>query len=309
MTHPQKATDEQLVKAYEEMSSCRKVAKLFGMCPQAVHERLQKLGVAKPIRVFTKAEEARLRDVYEKGFLAGDGTLKRLSVELNRTVPFLSRQAKKLGLTNQHRKCSKSVCDEMSERAKRWYQENEHPRGFLGGRHTKEMKEIASKRSLLFWASMTGEEREAFVGKLQKGVIEARGSHVFNNRDKASWKAGWREIGGVRNYYRSRWEANYARYLEYLKQQSLVKEWIHEPKTFLFENVKRGKRSYLPDFLVVWFDGSIEYHEIKGWVDDRSKAAMALMDQQYPEIQMVYFFGKDYKIIEKRASRFVDGWE
>ena len=86
----------------------------------------------------------------------------------------------------------------------------------------------------------------------------------------ASCKSGWREIGGIRKYYRSRWEANYARYLEFLKVNGEIEKWEHEPETFWFEGIKRGVMSYLPDFRVTEKNGDIVFHEVKGWMDARS---------------------------------------
>ena len=98
-------------------------------------------------------------------------------------------------------------------------------------------------------------------------------------RQKTTWKSGWREIGGKRKYFRSRWEANYARYLEFLKQNKQVLDWAHEPEVFWFEGIKRGCVSYLPDFKVTYIDNAVEYHEVKGWMDDRSKTKMKRMEK------------------------------
>ena len=63
---------------------------------------------------------------------------------------------------------------------------------------------------------------------------------MWHKKPSASWKAGWREIGGQRIYARSRWEANYARYLEWLRANGSIAKWEHEPETFWFEGIKRG---------------------------------------------------------------------
>ena len=65
-------------------------------------------------------------------------------------------------------------------------------------------------------------------------------------------------------YFRSRWEANYARYLNFLQKQKLIDKWEFEPDTFIFHEVQRGTRTYLPDFKV-FIGNKIEYHEIKGY--------------------------------------------
>ncbi len=121
------------------------------------------------------------------------------------------------------------------------------------------------------------------------------------------WKAGWRAIGG--NYYfRSRWEANYARYLEWLRQIGVVTRWEYESETFWFEKIKRGVRSYKPDFKITWHDGKVEYHEVKGWMDPRSKTKLKRMAKYYPEITMRVIDAQWFKA-NKNLRGIVPGWE
>ena len=125
----------------------------------------------------------------------------------------------------------------------------------------------------------------------------------------ASWKAGWRDFGGKRKYYRSRWEANYGRYLEWLKENKQIISWEHESKTFWFDGIKRGCMSYLPDFEVTGLNGIIEFHEIKGWMDDKSKTKIKRMAKYHPEIKLIVIDSKAYKSIEKTVKGLVPGWE
>lgn len=94
--------------------------------------------------------------------------------------------------------------------------------------------------------------------------------------------AAWRTIGGKRIYFRSQWEMNYARYLEFLKQKGLIIEWEHEPHTFWFEEIKRGVRSYMPDFKVYDPDGSHYWVEVKGWMDPKSVTKIKRLKKYYP---------------------------
>ena len=121
---------------------------------------------------------------------------------------------------------------------------------------------------------------------------------------KITSKAAWYEIGGKRNYYRSQWEANYAYYLEFLKQVKQIKDWEHEPDTFWFEGIKRGVVSYLPDFKVTNMDQSIEYHEVKGYMDGRSATKIKRMAKYHPDIKLVVVKSKEYTRIKKTLSRF-----
>ena len=137
----------------------------------------------------------------------------------------------------------------------------------------------------------------------------ANGTPIVPPIARGSWKAGWREFGGVRKYYRSRWEANYARYLEWLRTQGQIASWEHEPDTFWFENIKRGVRSYLPDFKVTEIGGSYAYHEVKGWMDSRSKTTIARFRKYYPQHKLIVIDAKAYHSIERIAAGLVSGWE
>lgn len=121
--------------------------------------------------------------------------------------------------------------------------------------------------------------------------------------------AAWRIIG-VRNiYFRSRWEANYARYLEWLRLIGQIKIWEHEPVTFWFDGIRRGCVSYLPDFQVHNPDGSIEYHEVKGWFDPKSRTKIKRMAKYHPDVKLIVIGKKEYTAIGKKVACIIQGWE
>ena len=153
---------------------------------------------------------------------------------------------------------------------------------------------------------MTQEERDDAVSNMARGRVS--GTPV-QNREKASWKSGWRHIGEVKKYYRSRWEANYARYLQWLKENGQIARWEHEPETFWFDGIKRGCMSYLPDFRVTENNGKIVYHEVKGWFDDRSKTKISRMAKYHPNISLIVIDGRSYKSIASKVSTIIPGWE
>jgi len=96
-----KATDEQIVAAYEATRSLRAVGRMFGMVPQSVHERLVKLGRNQPINLFTDHDREYLKSHYEA--YASTGKIGDLARKMGRTRQFLCRQARALGLTDQKR--------------------------------------------------------------------------------------------------------------------------------------------------------------------------------------------------------------
>lgn len=121
--------------------------------------------------------------------------------------------------------------------------------------------------------------------------------------------ADWREIGGVRAFFRSRWEANYARWLELLRSSGKIRSWEHEPETFWFEGIRRGVASYKPDFRVTRLDGSVEYHEVKGWLTPRSQTAIKRMAKYHPEVKLLVIDKKQYSRLARDVRRVVPGWE
>lgn len=95
----QRVSDEALQESYARLGSVYKVARAFGLKGSSIHERLQRLGVAcdGAGRRFTAEDDARLvRDYVAYRRL---GRVATLASEMGRTVPFLSRQARRLGLT------------------------------------------------------------------------------------------------------------------------------------------------------------------------------------------------------------------
>jgi hypothetical protein len=110
-------------------------------------------------------------------------------------------------------------------------------------------------------------------------------------------------------FVRSSWEANWARWLNLQIDNGLIKDWEYEPKEFVFEKIKRGTRTYLPDFRVTNNDDSIEYHEVKGWMDSKSKTKLKRMKQYYPDVKVILVDAKQYKAVERKAKGLISNWE
>lgn len=115
------------------------------------------------------------------------------------------------------------------------------------------------------------------------------------------------DLGGI--YFRSAWEANYARYLNYLKGRGEIAGWQFEPKTFTFDAIKRGTRAYTPDFLVHLTGGGHEWHEVKGWMDAKSKTRIARFARYYPSEKLVVVDAAWFRSANKTLSAIVPGWE
>lgn len=299
-----KASDEQLARAYAELGNIWRVAERFRMCGQSVHERLVRLGLNKPVRTFSEADIARIRIEYDS--YASTGRLKEFAAELGHTKANLARKAGEFGLTNKSRPKPYQV-DVMSTNMKNWHRNNPHPRGMFGKVHSEETKRALSVTSTKYWLSLPDDQKATITIKGMKTKL-ANGTLVMP-RLKASWKAGWREIGGAKSFYRSAWEANYARYLQWLKERGEIAKWEHEPETFWFEAIKRGTRSYLPDFRVTENSGAVSYHEVKGWMDDRSKTKIKRMAKYHPHVKLIVIDSKAYRKIAETMAQMLPGWE
>ncbi len=310
---------EKLRDGYARSLPSAELAGLLGRSRAAIRNKAYGLAITNRDDGWSEADIERLRIAYAGSKAKGELDLHGISSSLGRSHTAVCTKARKLGLTTYFRGGVKKPkidrrkfrTDEerslaLSERMKLRHAAVPHP--MLGKKHSEETRKRLSEISIASRAAMTAEQKSEYVMKAMKTKAERYGS-LAPPRPNASWKAGWREIGGKRNYYRSRWEANYARYLEWLKCQGEIIEWEHEPETFWFEAIKRGVRSYLPDFRVWEKNGTTPLHEVKGWMDARSKTTLARMGRYHPQETIIVIREREYKAIARQVSRLIEGWE
>lgn len=118
---------------------------------------------------------------------------------------------------------------------------------------------------------------------------------------------GWRTIGDKKCYFRSKWEANFARYLECCKQNGAIHDWEYEPQTFWFEGIKRGVCSYKPDFKRYNSETQWDWIEVKGHMDNRSITKIKRFKKYYPKEILLVYDGEwfsDYHNILKRIPGY-----
>ncbi len=125
-------------------------------------------------------------------------------------------------------------------------------------------------------------------------------------RGQVRSKAGKREFGV---YVRSRWEANYYRYLQLLKDRGDILEFGYEPERFMFTSIQRGTRSYLPDFRVEWADGRVEYHEVKGYWTSQARTAVKRFAKFYPQHTLVIIEKAQYDEFTVEYKDQIPEWE
>lgn len=310
--------EDAFLKFWHGQKTLEEIGEVMGRTRFAVRARITRLGISKR-HLWSPDEEASLVELYRSGKPL---RLDEFAERMGRDKSNVCRKAASLGLeinrnrpVVEHRKVRvPKYKDPVERRAatsllqKEWYRNNPHPRGMLGKKHSDESKRKMGEVSSERWQSMAKEDQEKQIMKALKTKVERYGS-IAPNVKRGSWRAGWREIGGYKKYYRSRWEANYARYLQWLKDNGEIHDWKHEPETFWFEAIKRGVRSYLPDFRVWEIDGSSRLHEVKGWMDARSKTTLKRMAKYHPSETIVLIDERQYKSIEAKVSGLISGWE
>ncbi len=112
----------------------------------------------------------------------------------------------------------------------------------------------------------------------------------------ARGKAGIRKDISNEIYFYSRWEANYARLLDYLSI-----DWEHQPKTFDLKT-----QNYTPDFYLISSD---TYVEIKNFLSEYSRIRDKKFRKLYPDIKLILILKKEYLNLEERYSSFIKNWE
>jgi hypothetical protein len=155
--------------------------------------------------------------------------------------------------------------------------------------------------------------------EVERGRLNTGGGQFCSTSCTATWRmlnenimgraaGGKREDLGNR-YFRSSWEANYARYLNWLISIGEIKFWDYECDVFRFEGIKRGNMAYIPDFKVTNKNDSVEYHEVKGYMDNDSAVKLRRMSKYHPNVKVILIDKDVYKAIERQVRNIVPNWE
>ena len=226
-------------------------------------------------KVWTETDIQLIKAVYSSGILQGDGKLDKLADELGILKSNLCRKARSLGLTIPSRKATEESSKQTGLRIREWLSKNEHPRGFLGGKHSEKSKAIMSEMSLHWHANATVDELNRAIDNMLDSRMKngnwfatTRGSSMYSNCKSGKRK----DLDNI--FFRSRTESNYARYLKHTGVK-----FEYEPRKFVFEGIKRGTRGYIPDFYLPETD---EWHEFKGWLDKKSQLKFKRMKKYHP---------------------------
>lgn len=105
--------------------------------------------------------------------------------------------------------------------------------------------------------------------------------------------------------YRSQWESDFARHLEFLRTDGKIIEWGYERI-----RLRIGKRSgrermrapiFTPDFHVIEPGGRLKFYEVKGYYRESAKVRSAVAAEVFPNFVFIVVRksrGATWKIVE-----------
>jgi len=293
------------------------IGKVLGRTERAVRTKCWRLGLVDKSSEWTDDEMKLLKEAYLTAGKDGVVDLTKIVRLRNKNKSNVCRKAKQLGLPmnpNRDRvkikklrlpkySTEKERREAISKAIKKWHNEHEHQRGMLGKSHSKEYCKRLSQMAKERWKNMTPEQLEQRNIKQRKTRIKNGTLNPMKNQSNPYSRARGGKRKDLNNtYFRSSWEANMARYYNFVGIK-----WEFEPKTFIFDTIKRGSVSYTPDFYLPEED---RWVEVKGWMDAKSKTKLKRFKKYYPEeyAKLEIIMVEEYKEFAKH-KRLIENWE
>ena len=277
-----------------------------------------KLKLNSKFKPFTEKEKLMIEQFYKNNPNAMD--LDSFAISLGRQKTSISRYAKKLRFTKKDRKPTEEAIEKYKQSVKKYhesieyqteikpqqkkllsyYAKNKHPRGMLGKHHTKEVCEKMSKAHIELSSNMSKEEKHI---RAMKSVATRRMNDTIRTTNNAYSRCKGGNRKDLNQYFRSSWEANIARILNYLHI-----EWKYEYKRFHFLEETEEILSYQPDFYLPKYN---KWIEVKGWMDDKSKKRLELFKKYYfTEYSNLILIDEEmYRSLSKQYSQIISEWE
>lgn len=137
---------------------------------------------------------------------------------------------------------------------------------------------------------------------VQKGTPFPSKQPMTSNGSFPNVQRGNYETSKGTTFFRSKWEANYSVYLDFLIKQKVIRDWEFEAQTFFFEKIKSGTKKYIPDFKVTMIDGSTEFHEVKGFQAAKDKTKWRRMAKYFPDVKLVIIDKAFYNDLVKKMK-------
>lgn len=219
------------------------------------------------------------------------GLCRRVEI-INKICPTCNKQFSTRKLKNTKIYCSKKCSNSpISDRSRKISVKQK------GISETLITKEMNSYRMRMLWASLDKETRNKW---LLNGICSPKAKR---NLRKANMKKKCPHLkykrGFIRKdlccYFRSSWEANFARILDLLNIN-----WQYEKERILLKSC-----SYLPDFYLPKFN---VYIEVKGYSLDNNRKLRELI-QVHPNFPIKIVDSEVYSKLENQYSNLIKNWE
>lgn len=137
---------------------------------------------------------------------------------------------------------------------------------------------------------IVSEETRKLMSIARKKIIAEHPELIYSNAN------GGKRADLNNQYFRSNWEANYARILN---EQKI--DWSYESETFDLSN----GTSYTPDFKI----GDKNFAELKGWYDNDSKQKIELFLKEYPQCELDLIGETEYYTLRNLFKHKIPNWE
>lgn len=234
--------------------------------------------------------------------------IKEIAKKLNKTPSSIKAKAHDLGIANKDKYYTEEQINFIKDNSsKLTYKELSNVLGKDEANICRKMKELGIEKVKMnskAWEKMTPSKiKERTLKQRETKIINGTLNPMVNQKNPYSRTKGGKRKDLNNIYFRSAWEANIARYYNFVGI-----EWQFEPKTFIFHNITRGSVSYTPDFYLPKED---KWIEVKGWMDGKSKTKLKRFKQQYPEEykKLELIQRKEYNEIKRKVAPFIKGWE
>lgn len=159
------------------------------------------------------------------------------------------------------------------------------------------------------WEERFGKKRAKFLKMKHRRRFSGSGNNMYDVHltgsknpmyGRPAPNGSGRGKKGVRKdlgcYFRSTWEANYARYLNYRGIR-----FLYEPVRF-----KLGEYTYIPDFYLV---DQNQFVELKGVIIKKNMFKYRLLQQMFPKIKTKLIGPRIYGKLHKKYRHKIKHWE
>ena len=294
---------------YNMLKNVHKVGEQIGYSGETVRQYLIQNGYKLDSSKWMPEEDKMLREYYNST-PDGQFSVQAIADKLKRPYSGVAGRASTLKLTSRTRAARPDSIAKMSRSQCEHLKLHPHPRGMAGKKHSAATCKIIGQKSREQYARRTPEEKKAQVQKsIETKIQRYRHAGNMSGNHHSMGIDGERVVGKQRVYFRSRWEANYARYLEILKNDGHILDWQYEPHRFVFPRNRSGVRSYAPDFKIIYDADYYEWMELKGWRKDKDVHKEELMDLHHPSEVILYIDKAGYNDLQDSCAHRIPDWE